>query len=205
MTTTTSSLHDLTVADLMSRELITIHHKMSLRGAAHLLRRADVTGAPVVDELGRCVGILSAVDFLRWIEEEGLQIESRPIRTCPYQTKGRLISEKDVVACTKEEGACSLQAMTLMSDGRHAPVCLMPHDILSDWQQVIEGTSCTDVGKYMTTDIVTVKPDVHVTELARMMIDAHIHRVVVIDEHDIPVGIVSATDVLAAVAREEPD
>jgi CBS-domain-containing membrane protein len=34
------------------------------------------------------------------------------------------------------------------------------------------------------------------------MIDAHIHRVVVIDEEGKPIGIVSATDVLAVVARE---
>jgi CBS domain-containing protein len=35
-----------------------------------------------------------------------------------------------------------------------------------------------------------------------MMIDAHIHRVPFLDERGRPVGIVSSTDVLAAVMRE---
>jgi CBS domain-containing protein len=33
-----------------------------------------------------------------------------------------------------------------------------------------------------------------------MMIDAHIHRVIVVDEEERPIGIVSNTDVLAALA-----
>jgi CBS-domain-containing membrane protein len=33
------------------------------------------------------------------------------------------------------------------------------------------------------------------------MLDAHIHRIIIVDEGGQPVGIVSSTDVLAAVAR----
>jgi CBS-domain-containing membrane protein len=37
------------------------------------------------------------------------------------------------------------------------------------------------------------------------MLDAHIHRVVVVDDFGRPVGIISGTDLLAAIARlEEP-
>ena len=36
-----------------------------------------------------------------------------------------------------------------------------------------------------------------------MMIDAHIHRVIVVDEDRIPVGVVSSTDILAALAYAE--
>src|SRR4051812_17557451 len=64
------NLHDkpltaLTAEDLMSREVITVPTGMSLRGAALLLTRAHVSGAPVVDERGRCVGVLSTSDFLK--------------------------------------------------------------------------------------------------------------------------------------------
>src|SRR5262245_46351255 len=55
----------LTATDLMSRDLVTIPRGMSLRAAAHLLSEAQVSGAPVVDETGRCVGVLSATDFMR--------------------------------------------------------------------------------------------------------------------------------------------
>ena len=35
------------------------------------------------------------------------------------------------------------------------------------------------------------------------MIDAHIHRIIIVDQHQHPIGIVSSTDILAAVARAD--
>ena len=52
----------------------------------------------------------------------------------------------------------------------------------------------------MTADPVTVSPHTPIGKLARLMLDAHIHRVVVVDEQRRPIGIVSSTDILAAVA-----
>ena len=52
----------------------------------------------------------------------------------------------------------------------------------------------------MTADPVTALPTTQVRELARMMIDAHIHRIIIVDEEKRPVGVVSTTDVLAALA-----
>ena len=40
-------------------------------------------------------------------------------------------------------------------------------------------------------------------ELARRMIDVHIHRVIVVDQSGKPIGIVSSTDVLAALAQAD--
>lgn len=54
----------------------------------------------------------------------------------------------------------------------------------------------------MTGDPVTVPGGATIGELAQMMLDARIHRVIVVDHNERPIGIVSSTDVLAAVARE---
>jgi len=203
MTTTTRTFLDLAATDLMSRDVVTIPRTMLLREAAHLLRQADATGAPVVDERGRCVGVLSAVDFLRWAEEDRLAVAAHDIRTCRYQMKQRLEAGQEAVACTLCEGACPLQVMQPATGGRRIAVCLMPHDVLSDWQQVEEDVPEGEVGKYMTADVVTVPPGTPLKDLTRMMIDAHIHRVVVVDEDGRPIGVVSSTDVLAALVREE--
>jgi CBS domain-containing protein len=50
-------------------------------------------------------------------------------------------------------------------------------------------------------DPVTVPPTKPVRELARMMIDGHIHRIIVVDEQCRPVGMVSSTDILAVMAN----
>jgi CBS domain-containing protein len=53
----------------------------------------------------------------------------------------------------------------------------------------------------MTADPVLVSPETRVGELARMMADAHIHRLIVTGADRRPTGLVSSTDVLAALAR----
>ncbi len=76
------------------------------------------------------------------------------------------------------------------------------HDFHSPWQIMdVDNLPEDEVGRYMTADPVIVAPDTLIGDLARKMTDAHIHRVVVVDEQNRPVGIVSSTDVLAALAR----
>jgi CBS domain-containing protein len=50
---------------------------------------------------------------------------------------------------------------------------------------------------------VFVSPATRIGELAQRMLDAHIHRAIVVDRNQKPVGIVSTTDILAAVARAD--
>jgi CBS-domain-containing membrane protein len=158
MIATTKPLLDLTAEDLMSRDVIAISRHTSLREAAHTLAQANVSGAPVTDERGRCVGVLSSTDLVRWLDGPEQAIRRRFTSTRCF---------------------------------------------CSDWE-VMEFEALPDeaVGRYMTADPVTTRPDARLGELARRMLDAHIHRLFVLDEEGRPVGIVSTTDVLAAVAHE---
>jgi len=63
-------LFSSTAADLMSATLVMVPQEMSLKSAAHLLAQAGVSGAPVVNSDGRCVGVLSATDFVHWMDRE---------------------------------------------------------------------------------------------------------------------------------------
>lgn len=148
------SLASPTAADLMSRDVVLVPHEMSLQGAAHLLSRSHVSGAPVVDESGRCIGVLSTTDFLHWVENGNAR--QKP-----------------------SESVC------------HA------------WQIFGDEASPTDtVGRFMTADPVMAAPGASIGAIAQMMLDARIHRVIVVDRDEHPIGIVSSTDVLAVVARQ---
>jgi CBS domain-containing protein len=46
-----------------------------------------------------------------------------------------------------------------------------------------------------------VAPDTPIYVLAGLMIDTHAHRLIVTDEKRQPIGVVSATDLLAVLAR----
>jgi CBS-domain-containing membrane protein len=156
MRTITKPLLSLIAADLMSGPVITIPKEMSIQGAAHMLARFAISGAPVVNAEGRCVGVLSTTDILSWAEKGPQPSEHGPCST-----------------------ACAHTAWQVL-----------------DTETIPE----SEVGQFMTQVPVTVPPAMHISELARMMTDAHIHRVIVVDDANCPVGIVSSTDILAAVA-----
>ena len=150
----------LTAGDLMTETVIAVPKEMSLRGAAHILAQAHVSGAPVTDSLGRCVGVISSSDFVTWADG----------------------SKRTTTRATKCVG----------------PIC-------SAWQLVEGdgGPAEETVADYMTADPVTVTVEAPITALCRMMLDAAIHRVVVVDNESRPVGIVSSGDILAAIARPQ--
>jgi CBS-domain-containing membrane protein len=58
-------LRTLRVADVLARQVTTVSIHDTMPQAAAALCRRQISGAPVVDETGRCVGILSAADFVR--------------------------------------------------------------------------------------------------------------------------------------------
>jgi CBS domain-containing protein len=145
------SLLRLTAADLMTTPVTTLPHDLSLRDAARLLGRSSISGAPVVDAAGRCLGVLSSSDFLTWAGKEGTEEVS----------------------------------------------------FIAPWGEVISvnGDSGNKIADYLTRAPITVSPTTPIGDLAQKMAGAHIHRLLVVAEHNRPCGIVTSTDILAAVAQ----
>lgn len=200
MIATTRPLTDLTAGDLMSRDLVSVSHETPLREAGRLLLLHQISGLPVVEPGGTCVGVLSTTDLLRWaIQQSGgssPRITGRPY-SCIFQLKHREENGEERVLCTLPLDVCSLQRQK----GENI-FCSQPHSVPADWQVVnVEQLPTEKVGQFMTPDPVTVAVDTPLAELAQRMVDAHVHRVVVVDRHYRPVGIVSSTDVLAGIAR----
>jgi CBS domain-containing protein len=141
-------LLSLTAADLMTTPVTTIPEYTSLREAARLLSRAGISGAPVVDADGRCLGVLSSGDFVVWAGKQGEEVH-----------------------------------------------------FIAPWGEVVSVDDAPDneIRHYMTVQPVAVAPETPIGELAQKMIDAHIHRVLVVEDGR-PCGIITGTDILAAVA-----
>jgi CBS domain-containing protein len=58
------------------------------------------------------------------------------------------------------------------------------------------------VEHFMTTDLVSVSSEDSLQEIVQSMVDAHLHRVLVIDQDKRLQGIIATTDVLAALLRD---
>lgn len=58
-------LHSISVKDYMAGDLITFKPDMDVLDAIHLLLQHRISGAPVVDNLGNIVGLLSEKDCIK--------------------------------------------------------------------------------------------------------------------------------------------
>jgi CBS domain-containing protein len=200
MIATTEPLRALTASDLMSRDVVTISQDTPLAAAVKLLCRQQIREAVVVETDGRCVGMLSATNLMRWTLEGCRGAEDVPPRACPYQVKGRLLTGEDAVICTRAAGSCPLQEQRAMTGGRHTTVCLLRDGLVNDWQQASGSVAAGAVRRYMTA-AVTVGKEAPLSVLTRVVIDAHVDRLIVVDEQRRPIGSVSCLDVLAALTR----
>jgi CBS domain-containing protein len=147
----------LTAADLMTAPVLTIPQETSLREAARLLSQSSISGAPVVDAEGQCLGVLSSSDFVTWAVEGG-------------------------------EGGEKGEVIRFMAPW-------------GEWINIDESPD-TEIRHYMTAKLVSAAPSTPIGELAEKMVDAHIHRLLVVVDQNRPCGIVTSTDILAAVGRE---
>jgi predicted transcriptional regulator len=177
----------------MRGDVMVIQRQMPVREAVHLLQQAQTSEAPVVDERGRCVGKLTAGDVFRWVEAGCPEVVVGPVHTCPHERRGRLLNGDLAVMCRLSDGRCPYQAVQPTIGGQHAELCARQENEVSPF-----GT----VPSYMTADVVTVQSHAHLFELARLVIDARADRLVVLDDNDRPIGIVSAADVLEALGKE---
>jgi len=164
MNTLFDRLVTLRVSDVMNRDVVSVQSSLSMDEAANRMAVHGVTSAPVVDDQGRCVGMLSAADFMHR--------DCRIHETPPCRA---LSGSEHVVAYPK-----------------HEPLR-------------IERIDDCNVHRHMTTAVQSIHSDAAVTEAARVMCAAHLHRLPVLDKTGKPIGIVSSLDLVSATmnAMEE--
>jgi CBS-domain-containing membrane protein len=145
-------LESLKVRDVMSHDVSVISVAATMHQAAHVLDISHTTGAPVVDEDGRCIGILSAADFVTF-----------------------------EIYRTGDEPTSYERLTNHPAKGEYVP-----------WNAV---------RRYMTTAVQTVSIDTPLLEASEIMCSEHIHRLIVLNERSVPIGIITTLDVVAALTQ----
>jgi CBS domain-containing protein len=139
--------------DIMRRGVITVESWITLPELAKVFEERDISGAPVVDERGAVVGVVSRTDLVRAQREE-----------------------PGVLAYFHAETDESARAA-----GMHI--------------EALDGRRVRDV---MTPGAIAYDEDTPVEELAKGMLERHIHRVLIVRGKDLR-GIVTTMDMLKAV------
>jgi CBS domain-containing protein len=125
--------------EIMQKDVITVSPDLPVKNFEGFLTEEEISGAPVVANDGRLLGVASKTDVVRALSEE-------------------------VVSRTRE---------------------LMEPELT--------------VEDIMTRGTVVVSPEDDIRDVARQMVEGHLHRVLVVEEDSV-VGIVTAFDLLRVLA-----
>jgi len=143
-----------TAADLMTPNPLSLRETATLREAVAFLIDRGIGGAPVIDEAGRPVGVLTQTDVL--VHDRETVDHVRP----PEFETG-------------------------------AP---LPHSAWDEFQ--IERVESTVVRDLMTPAVFSVAADAAAARAIAEMRDLNVHRLFVVDDNGVLIGVITALDVL---------
>ena len=149
-------LDSIQVKAAMSHVKFTVSPSQKLEVAAKLLRRHGVNAALVVDETGKCVGIVTSSDLVRF-QAEFPEADSLIDHGMTFETTRRPV------------------------DGR---IELVSHPF-------------DEIQRHMTRSLQTIEQTQSLRFAARVMREQRIHHLVVLDDSQRPIGILSSLDILS--------
>ncbi len=156
------TLHAETAADLMTSNPVSIRGVATVREAIVLLTDKGISAAPVIDEAGRPVGVLSRSDIV---------IHDR--ETVQYLAAPPEFYDRDEL---------------LMGSGERLPRGFQ-----------VEKPEATRVSEIMTPVVFAVAPQSPVRRVVEDMVAWKVHRLFVVDDDGVLIGVISAIDVLRAL------
>lgn len=175
------------IDEVMTRELATLHPRLTLRDALDVLRGEEVSGAPVVAN-GEVVGVVSVTDILEFeVTSPGVPARRRE------QTEWGEFETPDV--WREGEDAPSAYFVDFWADAGAGVFARFETTDAPEWDQYENHV----VAEIMTRKVVAVKPGTEIREVARVMVAGAIHRVLVMEDGELH-GLVSSMDVVRAVA-----
>ncbi len=154
-----------TAGDLMTPNPVSIHEGATLREAAAMLTDREISAAPVIDDAGRPVGVLSRADLVRHDRETATYLKPAP----------EFYQEAELT---------------------------LPSEALREGFQV-QAVDRTAVREIMTPTVISVAPREPAERVVAQMLAFKVHRLFVVDDAGVLVGVISAFDILRKLRREE--
>lgn len=174
--------------DIMTLDVATVGPEATLREAAELLADGYVSGAPVVAGT-RVVGVVSAADIVDFVADDPGVPTDRPEQVEPGEWP-------EVEPWVEGDESPSAYFVDFWSDAGADVEVRMESTEGPEWNVMDEHT----VADVMSRRVISLGRDAPVREAARLMLEAGVHRILVLDDGRL-VGIVTNTDVLKAVSQ----
>lgn len=195
------TMRSLTASDLMTHPIDTIEANLTISEAAHVFLEKKVSRLMVIEQ-GKAVGIISLSDLIANLAEQAQKgrntvadVMSDAILVCRGKTP--LVSAARAMTSTKWRSVLVVDARGKML-GLVSGLDLLPF--------VKNGIDEKMVVRDVMHPAITIDQHASLHEAAKIMIENHHHRLVVIDKNDpdaFPLGAISTFDIVAEMARPD--
>lgn len=185
------AMRPITAADLMNPEVLTVQDDWTVAELARFLLANEITGAPVESSQdGGLVGVVSLRDLVACMvgeeDEDYPDYDDQSWTEGDEALNGDDDEEDDDDEEEDDDELYSLEELSL-------------EDVDLDDDSDLGPLLVEDV---MTPEVYAVGEDASVTEVAGLMLQHHLHRVMVLDEAGEAVGIISTSDLLGLLVEE---
>ena len=155
---------ELFARDIMHQNVVKVPCNMTIQELEELFETRRITGAPVVDDFGKLLGVVSETDIVRFDASHPRHQET------PHS----------YFKAAWEEGESPAEREDLED-----------YDVTSD----------KTVEEIMTPWTISAHEDTPISEVARIMVDRQVHRVLIVGEDLQLKGIITTMDIARVVAE----
>lgn len=203
----TSHRSNLRVVDVM-REYPIIDQSASIEEAFKTLIEFKVSAAPVVDEEGRLVGVISHRDIISAFMSQGIQPAAETVSEImrTEDIEDMIVEADDRVTKVWSKLVYRGLPAIIVVRSKDDPVpigIITPHDLVRKgrWffhREIIAGRhpSPAKAKRIMTRGVMVATPDTRITDVAETMVKTGFKVIPVVDENGRVIGVVTEEDIV---------
>jgi len=166
-------LNSLKARDIMQKKVARLTPSDTIDSALALLEEMHISGAPVVDEEGHPVGVLSVSDIMQRAHVSSDRLDT-----------GRGDYVLSEIYADEEDDFIGDEV--IRNKQGYSPEVL-GRETVGDW---------------MSSGVISVSPETSLARVCKLMSEQRIHRVFVLEKREL-VGVITSLDVVRCVAQEE--
>ena len=192
---------DTTVADLMSKRVLSLRETDSIAHAHQVMLWSGSRHLPVVSSSGRIVGMVSDRDLLHFVSDPSLMPGQTPVTKVMTSDVITIDSHIPVSEASARMAAKKIDCLPVVEEGRLVGI-VTAMDVLAERGRLIPTARARHmpiVADVMRRRAVAIGPEARLLDAVALLTESEIRHLPVVDTYKRVVGILSDRDIRAKV------